>query len=56
METQDIQVHRKDAAMHIVMARPAKRNALTAAMYAAMADAMAEAEADPAIVSIVFSG
>ncbi len=56
METQDIQVHRQDAAMHIVMARPAKRNALTAAMYAAMADAMAEAEAGPAIVSIVFSG
>ena len=56
MDTQDIRVHQEGAAMHIRMARPAKRNALTVAMYAAMADAMARAEADPAIRAIIFSG
>ena len=42
--------------MHIVLARPAKRNALTAAMYAAMADAMAQAEADADLCCVIFSG
>ncbi len=42
--------------MHIRMARPGKRNALTVAMYAAMAEAMARAEADPDTRAIVFSG
>ena len=42
--------------MHIRMARPAKRNALTVAMYAAMADAMACAEADPDTRVVIFSG
>ncbi len=56
MQTQDIAVHQEGAAMHIRMARPAKRNALTVAMYAAMADAMAAAEADPQVRAVIFSG
>ncbi len=52
----DINVRSEAAALHIRLTRPAKRNALTAAMYAAMADAMAQAEADPAIRAVVFSG
>ncbi len=52
----DISVRSEAAALHIRLTRPAKRNALTAAMYAAMADAMAQAEADPAIRAVVFSG
>ena len=55
MDSQEIRVTREGAAMHIRIARPAKRNALTAAMYAAMADAMAQAEADAALCAIVFS-
>jgi enoyl-CoA hydratase/carnithine racemase len=48
---------RRDAdTLHIEMARPAKRNALTAAMYAAMADGLAQAEADAGIRSVIFSG
>ncbi len=52
----DITVHSEAAALHIRLTRPAKRNALTAAMYAVMADAMAQAEANPAIRAVVFSG
>jgi enoyl-CoA hydratase/carnithine racemase len=42
--------------LHIEMARPAKRNALTAAMYAAMADGLSRAENDPVVRSVIFSG
>ena len=52
----DISVRSEAAALHIRLTRPAKRNALTAAMYAAMAEAMAQAEADPAVRAVVFSG
>ena len=41
---------------HIEMARPEKKNALTAAMYRTMADALATAEADPAVRVILISG
>ena len=56
MSTPDINLRRDGAALHIEMARPAKRNALTVAMYAAMADAMAEAEHDDTLRAVVFSG
>ena len=56
MSTPDISVRREGAALHIVMTRPAKRNALTVAMYAEMADAMTEAEHDDTVRAIVFSG
>lgn len=40
----------------IEIARPEKKNALTAEMYQAMADALASAEADPAVRVILISG
>lgn len=45
-----------DGVFHIEMARPEKKNALTAAMYRIMADALASAEADPAVRVILISG
>jgi enoyl-CoA hydratase/carnithine racemase len=56
MSTPDIDIRQDGAALHITMARPAKRNALTVPMYAAMADAMVEAERDDSVRAIVFSG
>ncbi len=56
MITPDITVRREGAALHIGMARPAKRNALTEPMYAAMADALADAEHDDTVRAVVFSG
>lgn len=40
----------------IEIARPEKKNALTAAMYAAMADALLTANADAAVRSVLFVG
>lgn len=40
----------------IELARPDKKNALTAAMYAAMSDALAGAEADPGVRAILIHG
>ena len=45
-----------DGVFHIEMARPEKKNALTAGMYRTMADALASAEADPAVRVILISG
>ena len=45
-----------DGVFHIEMARPEKKNALTAGMYEAMANALAAAEADPAVLVILISG
>ncbi|MDA8256829.1 MAG: enoyl-CoA hydratase [Betaproteobacteria bacterium] len=45
-----------DGVFRIEMARPEKKNALTAAMYQAMADALASADADPAVRVILISG
>ena len=39
----------KDRVLRIEIARPEKKNALTAAMYQALADALAAADGDPAI-------
>jgi enoyl-CoA hydratase/carnithine racemase len=52
----DIQVTRKDGVLAIGFNRPAKRNALTAAMYGAMANALAEAEADATVRVVLFHG
>ena len=46
----------RDGICHVEMARPEKKNALTAAMYASMADALAAAEQDPAVRVILISG
>jgi enoyl-CoA hydratase/carnithine racemase len=48
-------LRREGDALHIEMARPAKRNALTSAMYEAMADGLAEAERDPGLRCVIFS-
>ncbi|KAF0166183.1 MAG: enoyl-CoA hydratase/isomerase [Rhodocyclaceae bacterium] len=45
-----------DGVFHIEMARPEKKNALTAEMYQTMANALAAAEADPAVLVILISG
>lgn len=46
----------RDGICHLAMARPEKKNALTAAMYATMADALAAAERDPGVRVILISG
>ena len=38
------------------IARPEKKNALTAAMYQAMADALRAAQADPEVRSVLITG
>lgn len=45
-----------DGVFRIEMARPEKKNALTAEMYRLMADALTSAEADPAVKVILISG
>lgn len=52
----EIQVERADGVMTITIARPAKKNALTAAMYQTMADALAEAQEDKAVRVILVRG
>lgn len=45
-----------DGVFHIQMARPEKKNALTAEMYRCMADALADADSDQAVRVILISG
>lgn len=45
----DIKVATTDAVMEVTLARPDKKNALTAAMYESLADALEQAQADPAV-------
>ncbi|KWF69686.1 enoyl-CoA hydratase [Burkholderia pseudomultivorans] len=52
----DILVERADGVMTITIARPAKKNALTAAMYQTMADALADAQEDKAVRAILLRG
>lgn len=51
-----IRCERHDGICHLAMARPEKKNALTAQMYGILADALGEAEADPATRVILISG
>lgn len=51
-----VKVAVRDNICHIEMARPEKKNALTAAMYQSMADALASAEKDPGVRVILISG
>ncbi len=51
-----VRVRLADGIFQIEIARPEKKNALTAAMYQTMADALASAEADPAVRVILISG
>lgn len=54
--TDAVRTRLTDGVFHIEMARPEKKNALTAEMYEAMANALAAAEADPAVLVILISG
>jgi enoyl-CoA hydratase/carnithine racemase len=53
MAESHITVSRNGALMHILLNRPAKRNAMSAAMYAAMAVALLQAEDDGTAVVII---
>jgi enoyl-CoA hydratase/carnithine racemase len=54
--SETVRTAQADGVFHIEMARPEKKNALTADMYRIMADALASAEADPAVRVILISG
>lgn len=51
-----IKLSRHGGICHIQMARPEKKNALTAAMYQSMADALVDAEQNPDVRVILISG
>ena len=51
-----VEIGLADGVFHIEMARPEKKNALTAGMYQTMADALASADRDPAVRVILISG
>jgi enoyl-CoA hydratase/carnithine racemase len=52
----DIATSRDGSVLTIAFNRPAKKNAITAAMYQAMADALKEADADPGVRVVLFEG
>ena len=52
----DVTVLNADGVLEIVMARPARKNALTVAMYAAMAEAIAGASRDDAVRAVLLRG
>lgn len=56
MSGADVGTSRRGAVLGIAFERPAKRNALTAAMYAALAEALAAAEADEGVRAVLFHG
>jgi enoyl-CoA hydratase/carnithine racemase len=51
-----IKTYQSDGVATIEIARPEKKNAITAAMYAAMAEAIAAAEAEPTVRAILITG
>ncbi|MDP2826797.1 MAG: enoyl-CoA hydratase [Sulfuritalea sp.] len=51
-----VEISLAEGVFHIEMARPEKKNALTADMYQTMADALAGADSDPAVRVILISG
>ncbi|WP_412070156.1 enoyl-CoA hydratase [Rubrivirga sp. IMCC43871] len=51
-----VAAHRHGAVLHLVLDRPAKKNALTRAMYAALADALTDAVTDASVRAVVLSG
>jgi enoyl-CoA hydratase/carnithine racemase len=52
----DIAISREGGVLTIAFNRPAKKNAITAAMYQAMADALKEADADAGVRVVLFEG
>ena len=51
-----IKTYAGDGVATIEIARPEKKNAITAAMYAAMADALAAADAEPSVRAVLITG
>ena len=51
-----VRAERKGRVLHLTLARPEKKNALTRAMYSALADALDEASGDGAVRAVVLSG
>ncbi|KXU90706.1 enoyl-CoA hydratase [Caballeronia megalochromosomata] len=49
----EIQIERADGVLSIVLNRPEKKNAITAAMYQEMADGLYEAEMDPTVRAVL---
>ena len=54
--TPDLTVRRDGGVLHLALARPAKKNALTRAMYAGLAEALDGAAADASVRAVVLSG
>ena len=54
--TPDLTVRRDGGVLHLALARPAKKNAITRAMYAALADALEAAADDTGVRAVVLSG
>ena len=52
----DLDLRRDGAILHLALARPAKKNAITRAMYAGLADALGAAAADASVRAVVLSG
>jgi enoyl-CoA hydratase/carnithine racemase len=52
----DVQIEKQDGVLSITLTRPAKKNALTAAMYQTMADALAAAQDDKDVRAILIRG
>jgi len=52
----DIAISREGSVLTIAFNRPAKKNAITAAMYQAMADALKAADADAGVRVVLFEG
>ena len=52
----DLDVRRDGGVLHLVLARPAKKNAITRAMYAALTDALGAAASDAGVRAVVLSG
>lgn len=54
--TDHVRSERKGRVLHLALARPEKKNALTRAMYSALADALTEASGDAQVRAVVLSG
>ncbi|GAB5098177.1 enoyl-CoA hydratase [Caballeronia sp. GAFFF2] len=52
----EILIERADGVLCIVLNRPEKKNAITAAMYQEMADGLYEAEKDPSVRAVLIRG
>jgi hypothetical protein len=51
--TEHVKITIADHVLHITLARPEKKNALTQAMYVAMGEALTRAESDPAVRAVL---